>query len=77
MRFAIALLAVVALSLVTIQPAEAGPLRRIGYRVSHPFAPLGSYSGPKLGDGTWGRRFGVGQARAGRATGGCAACGVP
>jgi hypothetical protein len=34
--------------------AEAGPPRRIAFRLTHPFAPIGSYS---EGDGTWRRRF--------------------
>lgn len=64
MRTLISILIVLSLSAV----AEAGPLRRLGYRVTHPFAPIGSYSGPR---GVFGRR---GNASAG----GCsaAACSV-
>ena len=62
----ILLILALTLSLAAVQPAEAGPLRRAAYRISHPFAPIGSYSGPKLGDGTWKARL--------NGNGGCRSC---
>jgi hypothetical protein len=47
--------------------AEAGPLRRIAYRATHPFAPVGSYSGPR---GVFGRG-----GNGGCASGGCGSAG--
>lgn len=48
----------VALTFACTSTSEAGPLRRAAYRITHPLAPVGSYSGPKLGDGTWRARAG-------------------
>ncbi len=62
----------IAVALFALVPsAEAGPLGRLVYRARHPFAPIGSYSGPR---GVFGRRSG-GCASGGFApamSGGCA-----
>jgi hypothetical protein len=55
----LALIVFIAVALAfTPSQAQAGPLRRLAYRATHPFAPIGSYQGPKWGDGTWKRRAG-------------------